>query len=76
MTLFLHVHPGGRLYQLPREEDGAEIVKSLAEVLGSDGCVVIGYDLPDQPRARATVLINGRTVETVEVVDVPPERDE
>jgi hypothetical protein len=73
MALFLRVHPGGRQYRLPREEEVGEITKALAEVLGKRGCVVLGYDVPDQPRADAVVLINGNVVESLELVEVPDE---
>jgi predicted amidohydrolase len=71
MALFLHVYPNGRQYRLPPEEEAGEVTKSLAEVLGNRGCVVLGYDVPDQPRSTAVVIINGNVVESVELVDVP-----
>ncbi|HWF34373.1 MAG TPA: hypothetical protein VG295_03350 [Solirubrobacteraceae bacterium] len=74
MAVFMRVFPGGRQYLLPPEEDPAEVIKSLAEVLGNRGCVVLGYDVPDQPRSNATVLLNGNVVESVEIVDVPEVR--
>ncbi|HEX4281908.1 MAG TPA: hypothetical protein VHZ27_14170 [Solirubrobacteraceae bacterium] len=52
-----------------------EVTKSLAEVLGNRGCVVLGYDVPDQSRANAVVLINGNVVESVELVDIPNDED-
>jgi len=73
VALFLRVYPGGRQYRLPREEEAGEVTKSLAEVLGNRGCVVLGYEVPDQPRSTAVVLINGNVVESVELVDVPEE---
>jgi predicted amidohydrolase len=73
VTLFLRVYPSGRQYRLPKDEEGGEVTKSLAEVLGNRGCVVLGYELPDQPRNRAVVLINGNVVECVELVEVPDE---
>jgi hypothetical protein len=73
MPLYLRVHPGGLQYRLPDGEDAGEVTRSLAEVLGQHGCVVLGYDLPDQPRATAVVLINGNVVECVELVEVPQE---
>jgi hypothetical protein len=73
MPLFLRVHPGGRQYRLPDSEDAGEVTRSLAEVLGKRGCVALGYELPDQPRSTAVVLINGNTVECVELVDAPEE---
>jgi hypothetical protein len=73
MALFLRVHPGGRQYRLPKEEEAGEVTKSLAEVLGNRGCVVLGYELPDQPRSTAVLLINGNVVYSVELVDVPDE---
>lgn len=76
MTLFLRVQPGGRQYRLPDEEDGAEIIQALADVIGSEGCVVLGYELPDHPRANATVILSGLSVESVELVDVPADADE
>jgi hypothetical protein len=76
MTLFLRVHPCGKQYRLPAEEEAGEVTKSLAEVLGNRGCVVLGYELADQPRNTAVVLINGNVVECVELVDVPEERRE
>jgi hypothetical protein len=38
--------------------------------------MVLGYEMPDQPRSIAVVLINGNVVESVELVEVPDERDE
>jgi hypothetical protein len=73
MTLFLRVYPSRQQYRLPDQEEAGEITKSLAEVLGNRGCVVLGYELPDQPRSTAVVLINGNVVESVELVDVPDE---
>ncbi|MFZ0975002.1 MAG: hypothetical protein WAN22_22435 [Solirubrobacteraceae bacterium] len=74
MTLFLRVYPSRQQYRLPEDESAGEIIKSLAEVLGNRGCVVLGYELPDQADSNAVVLINGNTVDCVEVVDVPDAR--
>jgi hypothetical protein len=71
VTLFLRVYPSRQQYRLPEDESAGEIIKSLAEVLGNRGCVVLGYELPDQADSNAVVLINGNTVDCVEVVDVP-----
>jgi hypothetical protein len=71
VTLLLRVYPSGQQYCLPKEDDAGEVTKSLAEVLGSRGCLVLGYELPGQPRSRAVVVINGNVVECVELVDVP-----
>jgi hypothetical protein len=76
MTLFLRVHPHGQQYRLPKEDEAGDVTQSIAEILGKRGCVVIGYDLPDQPRADAVVLINGNVVESIELVDVPDEEYE
>ena len=73
MALFLCVYPGRQQYRLPKEEEAGDVTKSLAEVLGSRGCVVLGYEVPDQPRNIAVVLINGNVVESVELVEVPDE---
>jgi predicted amidohydrolase len=75
VALFLRVFPSRQEYRLPDEEEVGEVTKSLAEVLGSRGCVVLGYEVPDQPRANAVVLINGNAVECVELVDVPDNED-
>jgi hypothetical protein len=48
MPLFLRVHPGGRQYRLPEAEEAGEVTQSLTEVLGERGCVVLGYEMPDQ----------------------------
>jgi hypothetical protein len=60
-------------YRLPKEEEAGEVTKALAEVLGSRGCLVLGYEMPDQPKSTAVVLINGNVVECAELVDVPDE---
>jgi hypothetical protein len=73
MALFLRVYPSRQQYRLPQQEDAGEITKSLAEILGNRGCLVLGYEVPDQPRTMAAVLINGNVVECVELVDVPDE---
>ncbi len=75
MALFLRVYPSGQQYRLPDEEEAGEVTKSLAEVLGNRGCAVLGYDVPDQTRANAVVLINGNVVESVELVEVPDDED-
>ena len=36
---------------------------------------MLGYDVPDQTRANAVVLINGNVVESVELVEVPDDED-
>jgi hypothetical protein len=71
VALFLRVYPSRHQYQLPGDEQVGEITKSLAEVLGTRGCVVLGYGAPDQLRSDAVVLINGNVVECVELVEVP-----
>ena len=58
MPLFLRVHPGGRQYRLPDGEDAGEVIKSLAEVLGNRGCVVLGYELPEQPRSTRVGIVS------------------
>ena len=73
VTLFLRVYPSREQYRLPKEEEAGEVVKALAEVLGSRGCMVLGYEMPDQPNNTAVVLINGNVVECAELVDVPDE---
>jgi hypothetical protein len=73
MTLFLRVYPSGQQYRLPKEEEPGEVTKALAETLGRRDCLAVGYEVPDQPRAVAVVLINGNVVESVELVDVPDE---
>jgi predicted amidohydrolase len=73
VTLFLRVYPTRQQYRLPKEEEAGEVVKALAEVLGSRGCMVLGYEMPDQPNNTAVVLINGNVVECAELVDVPDE---
>ena len=47
--------------------------ESLAEVLGTRGCIVLGYAVPDQPRSDAVFLINGNVVGCVQLVEVPDE---
>lgn len=71
MTLFLRVYPSRQQYRLPDDVEPAEIITSLAEVLGNRGAVVLGFDVPDQPRTEAVVVINGNVVECAELVDVP-----
>ena len=71
MALFVRLYPSRQQYRLPKEEEPPEVIKSLAEVLGSRGCLVLGYEMPDQPDNTAVVLINGNVVECVEVVEVP-----
>lgn len=71
MTLFVRVYPSRQQYRLPKEETAGEVTKALAEVLGKRGCLVLGYELPDQPNSTAVVLINGNVVECAELVDVP-----
>jgi hypothetical protein len=73
MTLFLRIHPGGHQYRLPADEAAGEVTKVLAEILGKRGCVAIGYELPEQPRNIAVVLINGNVVEAIELVEMPEE---
>jgi hypothetical protein len=51
------VYPSRQQYRLPDAEEVGEVTKSLAEMLGSRGCVVLGYDAPDQSRANAVVLM-------------------
>lgn len=75
MALFLRVYPSRRQYRLPDAEEVGEVTKSLAEVLGSRGWVVLGYDEPDQSRANAVVLTNGNVVDSVELVDIPDDED-
>ena len=70
MALFLRVYPSRRQYRLPRDEEVGDVTKSLAEVLGSRGCVTLGYDVPDQAPADAVVLINGNVVECIELLEV------
>jgi hypothetical protein len=55
-------------HELHYEKKAGEITKSLAEVLRSRGCLVLGYETPDQPRDTAVVLINGNIVECAELV--------
>jgi hypothetical protein len=76
MTLFLRVHPHGQQYRLPKQDEAGDVTQSIAEILGKRGCVVMGYDVPDQPRADAVVLINGNVVESIELVDVPDDESE
>jgi hypothetical protein len=71
MTLSLRIYPSRRQYRLPTEEEAGEVTKSLAEVLGSRGCLVLGFEIPGQTRNTAVVLINGNVVECAELVEVP-----
>jgi hypothetical protein len=71
VTLFLRLYPSRQQYRLPKEEEAGEVTKALAEVLGNRGCVVLGYDVPDQPRSNAVVLINGNVVDSAELIEVP-----
>jgi hypothetical protein len=48
VALFLPIYPTRQEYRLPTEEDAGEVTKSLAEVLGSGGCLVLGYEMPDR----------------------------
>jgi hypothetical protein len=73
VALFLRVYPNGHLYRLPKEEEAGEVTKALAEVLGNRGCVALGYEMPDQPRNKPVLLINGNVVECVELIEVPDE---
>jgi predicted amidohydrolase len=71
---FLRIYPSRQQYRLPTEELAGEVTKSLAEVLGRRGCLVLGYELPDEPRSTAVVLINGNVVECAELVEVPDQQ--
>jgi hypothetical protein len=71
MTLFLRLYPSRQQYRLPKEEEAGEVTRSIAEVLGGRGCLALGYEMPDDPRNTAAVLINGNVVECVELVEVP-----
>ena len=73
MALFLRVYPSRQQYRLPKEEEPGEVIQALAEMFGRGDCLAVGYEVPDQPRATAVVLINGSVVECVEVVEVPDE---
>lgn len=73
MSVFLRIYPSRQQYRLPKDEAAGEVTKALAEVLGNRGCMVLGYEMPDQPRSTAVVLINGNVVESVELVEVPDE---
>jgi hypothetical protein len=70
VALFLRIYPSRQQYRLPTEEEAGDVTKSLAEVLGNRGCLVLGYELPDQPRNTAVVLINGNVVECAELIEV------
>jgi hypothetical protein len=59
VALFLRIYPSRQQYRLPTEEEAGEVTKSLAEVLGSRGCLV---------------LINGNVVECAELVEVPDQQ--
>jgi predicted amidohydrolase len=72
--LFLRLYPSRQQYRLPEEETAGEVTKALAEVLGTRGCLVLGYEMPDQPDNTAVVLINGNVVECAELVDGPEAR--
>jgi predicted amidohydrolase len=76
MALFLRLHPGGQQYRLPKEDEAGEVTQAIAQILGKRGCVVLGYEMPDQPRNTAVVLINGNVIATAELVDVPDEEPE
>jgi hypothetical protein len=56
MTLFLRICPNGQQYRLPKEEEPGEVTKAVAEVLGGRGCVVLGYEMPDQPGSTLILL--------------------
>jgi hypothetical protein len=73
VTVFLRVYPSRQQYRLPQDEGAGEVTKALAEVLGGRGCLVLGYEMPDQPDNTAVVLINGNVVECAELIDVPHE---
>jgi hypothetical protein len=75
MALFLRVHPHGQQYRLPKQDEAGDVTRSIAEILGKRGCVVIGYEVPE-PRADAVVLINGNVIESIELVDVPERESE
>jgi len=70
MTLFVRVYPGRHEYRLPEGEEAGAVTKALAEVVGSSGCLVLGYEAPDHGHGNAVVVISGN-VECVELVDVP-----
>ena len=70
MSVFLRVYPSRQQYRLPEGEAAGEVTKALAEVLGNRGCMVLGYEMPDQPRSTGVVLINGNVVDSVELVEV------
>jgi hypothetical protein len=74
VALFLRIYPSRQQYRLPTDEAAGGVTKSLAEVLGSRGCLVLGYELPDQPRNTAVVLINGNVVECAELIEVPDQQ--
>jgi predicted amidohydrolase len=76
VALFLRLYPGRQQYRLPKEEEAGAVTQALAEVVGQRGCVVLGYEVPDRPRATAVVLINGNVVECAELIDVPDETAE
>jgi hypothetical protein len=74
VALFLRIYPSGLQYRLPTEDGAGEVTKSLAEVLGSRGCLVLGYELAHEPRSTAVVLINGNVVECAELVEAPDQQ--
>jgi hypothetical protein len=48
VALFLPIYPTRQQCRLLTEEEAGEVTKSLAEVLGSGGCLVLGYEMPEQ----------------------------
>jgi hypothetical protein len=73
MALLLRVNPHGREYRLPAEDSAIDVIRTITEMIDARQTVAIGYEPAGHPGGRAVLLINGRMVESVEVIDVPEE---
>jgi hypothetical protein len=71
MPLILRVNPHGREYRLPPEDTAIDVIRTITEMVDARQTVAIGYEPADHPGARAVLLLNGRNVDSVEVVDLP-----
>ncbi len=59
MALFLRMYPSRQRHRLPKEEEAGEVTKSLAEVLGSHGCMVPGRGCAEPQRCPEPTPIRG-----------------
>jgi hypothetical protein len=70
MAKYMRIDPGDN-YRLPADVDLGQLAHQIEAAVREGTAVRVTVEMEDEPRNRAFIVINGRTVHSVRLAETP-----